>query len=177
MFVDLSDKKIVVEGGGNIATRRIKTLLQFTRNITAVAPKTTMELHELGKAGFVNLINRPVKRSDFAMAFMVIAATNDWKLNDEIYRVCKEEGIYVNVADDKSKCDFYFPGIYMQDEVVVGITASGLNHKKARRVRVAIQEAMEVSGSYQYTGDHCGSRMQPQPGQWTAQGVCSVQLS
>ena len=143
MFVDLSDKKIVVVGGGNIATRRIKTLLQFTRNITA--PKTTMELHELGKAGFVNLINRPVKRSDFAMAFMVIAATNDWKLNDEIYRVCKEEGIYVNVADDKSKCDFYFPGIYMQDEVVVGITASGLNHKKARKVRVAIQEAMEAS--------------------------------
>ena len=145
MFVDLSDKKIVVVGGGNIATRRIKTLLQFTRNITAVAPKTTMELHELGKAGFVNLINRPVKRSDFTMAFMVIAATNDWELNDEIYRVCKEEGIYVNVADDKSKCDFYFPGIYMQDEVVVGITASGLNHKKARKVRVAIQEAMEAS--------------------------------
>lgn len=145
MFVDLSDKKIVVVGGGNIATRRIKTLLQFTRNITAVAPKTTMELHELGKAGFVNLIDRPVKRSDFTMAFMVIAATNDWKLNDEIYRVCKEEGIYVNVADDKSKCDFYFPGIYMQDEVVVGITASGLNHKKARKVRVAIQEAMEAS--------------------------------
>lgn len=145
MFVDLSDKKIVVVGGGNIATRRVKTLLQFTRNITAVAPKVTIELHELGKAGFINLINRPVKRSDFAMAFMVIAATNDWKLNDEIYRVCKEEGIYVNVADDKSKCDFYFPGIYMQDEVVVGITASGLNHKKARRVRVAIQEAMEAS--------------------------------
>ena len=145
MFVDLSDKKIVVVGGGNIATRRVKTLLQFTRNITAVAPKTTMELHELGKAGYVNLINRPVKRSDFDMAYMVIAATNDWKLNDEIHLVCKEEGIYVNVADDKSKCDFYFPGVYMKDEVVVGITASGLNHKKARKVRVAIQEAMEES--------------------------------
>ena len=145
MFVDLSDKKIVVVGGGNIATRRVKTLLQFTRNITAVAPKTTMELHELGKAGYVNLINCPVKRSDFDMAYMVISATNDWKLNDEIYRVCKEEGIYVNVADDKSKCDFYFPGVYMKDEVVVGITASGLNHKKARKVRVAIQEAMEES--------------------------------
>ena len=143
MFVDLSDKNVVVVGGGNIATRRVKALLQFTRNVTAIAPKCTVELQELGKAGYVNLITRPVKRSDFDMAYMVIAATNDWKLNDEIYRVCKEEGIYVNVADDKSKCDFYFPGIYMKDEVVVGITASGLNHKKARRVRVAIQEAME----------------------------------
>ena len=40
MFIDLSDKKIVVVGGGNIATRRIRTLLQFTRNITAIAPKS-----------------------------------------------------------------------------------------------------------------------------------------
>ena len=143
MFVDLSDKKIVVVGGGNIATRRIKTLLQFTRNITAVAPKTTMELHELGKAGFVNLINRPVKRSDFTMAFMVIAATNDWKLNDEIYRVCKEEGIYVNVADDKSKCDFYFPGLAMKDNVVVGVTANGTNHKMARKAVEKIREMLE----------------------------------
>ena len=143
MFIDLSDKNVVVVGGGNIATRRVKTLLQFTRNVTAIAPKVTEELRGLGTAGYVNLITRPVKRSDFQTAYMVIAATNDWKLNDESYRVCKEEGIYVNIADDKSKCDFYFPGIYMKDEMVVGITASGLDHHKAKKVRIAIQKAME----------------------------------
>ena len=79
------------------------------------------------------------------MAYMVFAVTNDRKLNDEIYRVCKEEGIYVNIADDKSKCDFYFPGVYMKDEVVIGITASGLDHSKAKKVRLAIQEAMEAT--------------------------------
>ena len=72
MFVDLSDKNIVVVGGGNIATRRVKTLLQFTRNVTAVAPRVTEELKELGKTGYVNLIMRPVKRADFHMAYMVI---------------------------------------------------------------------------------------------------------
>mgnify|MGYP003247974171 CR=1 FL=1 len=112
MFIDLSDKNIVVAGGGNIATRRIKTLLKFTRNITVVATKVTQELMDLGKAGTVTLYIRPVKRSDFANAYMVIAATNDWKLNDEIHRVCKEEGIYVNVASDREACDFYFPGVY-----------------------------------------------------------------
>ncbi len=142
MFVDLSDKNIVVVGGGNIATRRVKTLLQFTRKVTAVAPILTPELVELGKTGMVNVLQRSVKHSDLTMAYMVIAATNDHKLNDEIYRVCKEEGIYVNIADDKEKCDFYFPGIFMQDELVVGITASGLDHKKARKVRLAIEQAM-----------------------------------
>lgn len=143
MFVDLTDKRAIVVGGGKIATRRVKTLLQFTRNVTVIAPRCTPELQELGKTGYVNLITRPVKRTDFQMAYMVIAATNDWKLNDEIYHVCKEEGIYVNIANDKNKCDFYFPGIYMKDELVVGVTASGLDHKKAKKVRVAIQEAME----------------------------------
>lgn len=143
MFVDLSDKNIVVVGGGNIATRRVKTLLQFTRNITVVAPKITPDLMELSKANQVHLVIRPVKRSDFSAAYMVIAATNDRKLNDEIYRVCKEEGIYVNVSSDREKCDFYFPGVFMQDEIVVGITASGLDHKKARKVREEIQKVLE----------------------------------
>ena len=134
---------VVVVGGGNIATRRIRTLLQFTRNITAIAPKSTMELQELGKTGYVNLITRPVKRSDFDMAYMVIAATNDRKLNDEIHRICRQEGVYVNVASDREQCDFYFPGIYMEEGLVVGITASGLDHKKARRIREEIQNALE----------------------------------
>ena len=93
MFIDLSDKNIVVVGGGNIATRRVKTLLSFTRNIRVIAPKVTMEMMELGKAGYVELITRPVKRTDFAMAYMVIAATNDRKLNDEIHRICRQEGV------------------------------------------------------------------------------------
>ena len=142
MFVDLSDKKIVVVGGGNIATRRVKTLLSFTRNITVVAPQMTAELLELGKTGKIEALLRPVKRQDFEFAYMVIAATNDWKVNEQVDRVCKEEGIYVNVADDKEKCDFYFPGVYMENELVVGITASGMDHKKARRVRLAIEAAM-----------------------------------
>ena len=143
MFVDLSDKNIVVVGGGNIGTRRVKTLLQFTRNITVVAPRMSPELIELGKAGQVNLVIRPVKRSDFSMAYMVIAATNDRKLNEEIYRVCKEEGVYVNVSSDREKCDFYFPGVFMKGEIVVGITASGLDHQKAKRVREEIQKVLE----------------------------------
>lgn len=146
MFVDLSDKKVVVVGGGTIATRRVKTLLQFTRNITVVAPKMTPELLEMGKAGWISAELHPVKRSDLSPAYMVIAATNDWKLNDEIYRICKEEGIYINVCSDKEKCDFYFPGVVMKEELVVGVTASGLDHKKARQVREKIQRVLETTG-------------------------------
>lgn len=86
---------------------------------------------------------RPVKKSDFSMAYMVLAVTNNRELNEEIYHACKEEGIYVNVASDKDLCDFYFPGICLKDDVVVGVTASGMNHKKARAVREKVQALLE----------------------------------
>lgn len=150
MFVDLTDKKILVVGGGNIATRRIKTLLQFTRNITVVAPKITLEIRELGKAGFIHVETRPVRYSDFKFVYMVISATSDRKLDDDIYRYCQDAGIYVNVASDKEKCDFYFPGVVIQDEAVVGITASGMDHTKAKRIREKIQKSLKEAAEEAY---------------------------
>ena len=47
LFVDISEKKIVVIGGGAIATRRVKTLLPFAPQIVVVAPEVTGELEEL----------------------------------------------------------------------------------------------------------------------------------
>ena len=47
LFVDISEKKIVVIGGGAIATRRVKTLLPFEPQIVVVAPEVTGELEEL----------------------------------------------------------------------------------------------------------------------------------
>ena len=144
MFIDLSDKNIVVVGGGNIATRRVKTLLSFTRNIRVIAPKVTMEMMELGKAGYVELIIRPVKRTDFAMAYMVIAATIDRNLNDEIHRICRQEGIYVNVASDREQCDFYFPGIAKDGDTVVGITSGGGDHRLAAKISAAVRQMLRT---------------------------------
>lgn len=64
LFVDLSDKPVVVVGGGKIATRRVKTLLQFTRQIHVVAPDLTAELTKLGETGYIEISQRPCKRSN-----------------------------------------------------------------------------------------------------------------
>lgn len=143
MFIDLSDKNIVVVGGGSTALRRVRTLLPFTRNIKVIAPKVCMEIMELGKAGYVELFTRPVKRTDLSLAYMVLTATKDRRLNEELYRICKQEGIYINIAGDKEHSDFYFPGIYMQDGVTVGVTASGLSGKKAKKLYEEMQDILE----------------------------------
>lgn len=143
LFVDLSNKRVVIVGGGKTAYRRVRTILKFTRDVTVIAPQAVPEILELGKTGFITLVQRSVIRTDFEMAYMVIAATNDRRLNEEVCKICRELGIYVNVADDKRKCDFYFPGIYMKDDIVVGITANGMDHNTAAKIREAIENVMD----------------------------------
>ncbi len=145
MFVDLTDKNVLVVGGGSLAYRRIQTLMQFTRNITVISAQPCQEIHEMGRAGQIRFQKRHVMRSDLAEAYLVIAATADRKLNDDIYRACKEMGIYVNIFSDKEKCDFFFPGVYVQDDITIGITVNGLDQEKARKIRTAIEGALKAA--------------------------------
>lgn len=132
MFIDLTEKKVVVAGAGTIAKRRIRSLLNFTNHLTVIAPEVNKELKSLEAEGLLTILKRKCEMEDFYSANLVIAATNDAQINNAIYDTCRKQGILVNVCSDKQKCDFYFPGIAMKDQVVVGITASGKDHKRAK---------------------------------------------
>ena len=81
LFMDISDKKIVVIGGGNIAARRVKVLSQFCRNLTVVAPRIHPDLLTLEEKGQIRVIRREYEREDIYDAWMVLATTDQHKLN------------------------------------------------------------------------------------------------
>lgn len=143
LFMDISDKKIVVIGGGNIAARRVKVLSQFCRNLTVVAPRIHPDLLTLEEKGQIRVIRREYEREDIYDAWMVLATTDQHKLNEEIYSVAKCLGALVNVASNREKCDFHFSGIVKKNHFVVGINASGMDHKGAARLKKRIEEAVE----------------------------------
>lgn len=142
MFIDLTEKKVVVVGAGTIAKRRIRSLLSFTNRLVVIAPEVNRELKDLENSGQLTILRKKYEREDIYDADLVIAATNDTQINNDIYSVCKCMGITVNVCSDKNKCDFYFPGIALKDQVVVGVTASGSDHKKARTIIERIREIL-----------------------------------
>lgn len=143
MFVDLSDKKVVVAGAGTIAKRRIRALIDFTDHLVVIAPEVNRELKELEADGKITILRKHYAREDIYDAALVIAATNDNKVNQDIYSACKCLGIPVNVCSDKKKCDFYFPAVASCDNLVVGISTSGREHKKSRQVMDEIQKLLE----------------------------------
>ena len=142
MFVDLMDKKVIVVGAGTIAKRRIRSLTEFTDQLVVIAPEVNHELLDMEKEGKIQILKKKYEREDLYDAYLVIAATNDTKTNNDIYSVCKCMGIIVNVCSDKTKCDFYFPGIAKKENIVVGVTARGEENKKAREVVEKIREIL-----------------------------------
>lgn len=143
MFVDLSEKKVVVIGGGKIAARRVNTLLDFAGEIFVVAPEADETVLKLAEEGRIAYEKRPYKAGDLDGADIVLASTDNSSLNDEIYAECKRRNITVNVASDKEKCDFHFPGIVKKDSIVIGVNAGGNDHRGAKEMRLKLQKYLD----------------------------------
>ena len=144
LFVDLNEKQIVVVGAGTIAKRRIRTLVSFTNHLTVIAPEVNRELLDMEKAGMLRIKRKNYEREDIYDADYVIAATNDHQINSDIYSACKCMGITVNVCSDKTKCDFYFPGIAKDGYTVVGITSGGGDHRLAAKISAAVRQMLRT---------------------------------
>ena len=140
MFIDLTDKKILVAGGGTIALRRIRTLLKFRADIRVIAPELCEELAQLESEGKISAERREYRTSDIDGVYIVLAATDDHEVNRRIWEECRAAGVTVNVADDRSLCDFYFPSIVMTEDTVIGINCGGEDHAKVKETRIKIEE-------------------------------------
>ena len=142
LFVDLSDKKVLVVGGGKIALRRIRTLADFTAGITVVAPEVHPELLPLEEAGRLRVLRKSYDPGDLTGMDLVLAA-GPQELNEAVGTDCRRLGIPVNVSSDRRSSDFYFPGIARRENLVIGVTAGGLDHAEARRVTEALREFLK----------------------------------
>ena len=145
MFMDISKVVTIVVGGRKIAERRIQTLRQFFAQIVVIAPKVTPIIQSLAEYGQLRWVDRSFQKEDFTdpNIAMAIIATDDRSVNYMAGELAKAEGIPVSVADCKEESTFYFPGIVKKDNVVIGVTSSGVNHKQAADITQRIRDLME----------------------------------
>lgn len=140
LFIDSTDKNVIVYGCGLIATRRIKTLLKFKFQIYVIGRTPSKEFEKLlwepENSEQIKFYRKPIDDSDISKidkkVFLVVAATSDRNINNKIAQRAKECDVFHSIADAKDECDVFFPAVRSKDEVVVGIAGDGSNHKKTR---------------------------------------------
>ena len=127
MFVDLIDANCLVIGGGEIALRKVNVLLDFGARVHVIAKEIGMELAALSEeTDHLLLEQREFAPFDLQDRKLVVSATNDSELNSQVYMMCKEGNIPVNVVDKKELCTFIFPS-YLKEQNLVGAFSSGGN--------------------------------------------------
>lgn len=144
-FMDSSLLKVLVVGGGRIATRRIGKLAGFQFLITVLSPQVTPEIDQLRDQGRIfwmkGFWNSRVKLKDFQM---VIAATDQKEVNCDIVERAREQGVYlVNQIDDPSGCSFYFPGIVQKKGMIIGVSSDGKNVQETKKVTEKVWALLE----------------------------------
>lgn len=139
VFIDLSEKEILIAGAGTIAARRIRSLCGFAGHMTVTAPQIAPEIRELAAQYPITILQRKFQREDLQGKDLVLAATDDRELNRHICQLCRDQGVPANACSDQSLCDFQFPSIVQQGDIVIGINASGKNHRLVKETRQRIE--------------------------------------
>ncbi|MBU1904988.1 MAG: hypothetical protein KJ573_15530, partial [Proteobacteria bacterium] len=81
IFLQIEGMRVLVVGGGNVAQRKVETLLESGASIFIVSKELTPELKRLVDNGDVRFLGEEMKDEFFDDAFIVIAATDDKDLN------------------------------------------------------------------------------------------------
>ena len=146
-YVKMDGSHIVIFGAGEIAARRAAALMKTNGSLTVIAPECSEEMKALVDAyGERITYVKDVYRSGCLMEEdmdAVIAATNDPKVNEAIYRECRHRDIYVNVASDHTRCSFYFPATLETEEGLLVAIASGQATEDTHKSVKALREKLE----------------------------------
>ena len=143
VFVPSDGKKVIVFGGGKIASRRVRSLMEFDFDVTVVSSSITEEIRDFADAGRLTYIEGRYRPSYIDDQFMVIACTDDREVNRSIGFIAKEHGCLVSVCDSKEECNFFFPAIAVNDEVTAGIVGSGKTHHITKRAAAEVRKIIE----------------------------------
>lgn len=138
--ITLENKKCVVLGAGIVALRKIKRLLECDSRVSVVAEGITPQLKELLKKKKIIFKNKKASLNDLKGAYLVVAATNDRRLNASVSAYCLKKNILVNVVDSPGECSFILPAVLRRGNLAISVSTDGLSPALARKIRRQLQK-------------------------------------
>jgi precorrin-2 dehydrogenase/sirohydrochlorin ferrochelatase len=135
LFLDLTGKKVVVVGGGNVAERKVAGLLDAGAMVIVVSPEVTPGLQDIASRELIGWKARPFVADDLDDAWLVIAATDDQSAQRIVHAEAERRGIFCNTVDQPDLCSFIVPSMVRRGDLCVAISTAGKSPALARRLR------------------------------------------
>jgi len=135
MYMDMQNLKVLVIGGGYIATEKLEKLVDFTKEITVIALRVEEEAQNLIKEHCLTLYQRAYKKGDIEGFDIVIVATDTVDLHKAIYEESRGSRILVNSVDNTDYCDFIFPSYVQKGDLTIAFSTGGASPAFAKQIR------------------------------------------
>jgi len=137
--INVTNKKILLVGGGNVATHKGTIMARFVENVTVISPAFTEEIRKLP----FTFIEKEYEKSDLAGFFLVYVCTGDHELNAQIKADAEEAGILTSVCDAPLLCDFVSPAIHKEDNVTISVGTNARDAFQAVFIRNQITDLVK----------------------------------
>ncbi len=139
LFLEMADKAALVVGGGAVAERKVRSLLQYGASIRIVSRDLTDGLKDLLETGRISFAGETFVENHLEGLTLVFAATDDRQLNHEISIKARERGVLVNAVDQPEDCTFIVPSIVRRGDLTIAVSTSGKSPALAKRVRKQLE--------------------------------------
>jgi precorrin-2 dehydrogenase/sirohydrochlorin ferrochelatase len=131
---------VVVIGGGAVAVRKAQTLLAAGARLVVVAERISDMLTALCRDKQAELIRSKYSKDYLAGALLAVAATNNHKLNRQIYKDCQELEVLCNVVDEPELCDFFVPAVVKRGDLQIAVGTEGHCPAYAGHIRKKLEK-------------------------------------
>ena len=123
--IRMHGKLAVIIGGGVVALRKIRTLLAAGAAIRVVAVNSCPDIVDMNSSGIIDIKHGHYDASDLDGAFLVIAATDDFQVNQQVCADARAQSILVSVADNPGAGDCTFPALLKQGDLEIAVSTGG----------------------------------------------------
>ena len=139
IFCRLDNKPVLLVGGGEVAERKARLLLDAGAHLTVVAPELDPELAELAANGSIEWLAGEFAPAQLAGKWLVVAATDRREVNALVYQSANQARIFANVVDDPKRSSFIMPSIIDRSPLMVAISSGGKAPVLARLLREKLE--------------------------------------
>lgn len=156
LLINLQKFPCLVVGGGEVALRKVKVLLDYNASITVLSPRICNPLSVLIKTKNIKLIKKYYSKEYLKEFKIVFSVTDDREVNKTIYDDCNKAGIIINVADTPDLCDFILPATVKQKDLTISISSQGKAPFMAKDIKQRLEhiysdiyaDIMELAGDF-----------------------------
>ena len=154
VFLKVKGRKCTVVGGGEVALRKVRVLLEHGADVEVVSPDLCSELAGLAGRGEIRTLTRKYRTGDLKNTFVAIAATGDGGINRRVVAEARRKKVLVNTVDDAENSDFIVPSYLRRGDLTVAVATGGKSPALARKIRTRLEK--EIGEEYKALTDLIG---------------------